>query len=300
MWSSEAYSTLSASYATKSTAEIFTSRGIDPLMDPTGLLFRECRDSGVNPETLAIIFALDVTGSMGVVPEHLVRHKLGSLIETLIAHGIPSPQVCFLAVGDHLSDSAPLQVGQFEAGTVELNQWLTKAYLEGGGGGGNHESYLLAYLFGGRHTSIDCYEKRGQKGFLFTTGDERSHTDVDAANLKKILGYGQSEDLTFDQLLMEAQKTYHVFHIHCNETMYRNNSDVFDFWKGKLGQNFIVLDDQNVIAETVASTVAVMHGLDLKEITKTFDSKTALSVEKALVHVSQEVAKRPSEGVMTL
>jgi hypothetical protein len=87
-----------------------------------------------------------------------------------------------------------------------LNHWLSSIYVEGYGGGQDRESYLQAWLVAGRHSSIDCYEKRNQKGFLFTIGDEASWDTLDAIRLKSIMGYNQSENLTDKQLLAEAQK----------------------------------------------------------------------------------------------
>lgn len=52
---------------------------------------------------------------------------------------IPDPQVLFSAIGDAHTDCAPLQIGQFESG-LEMDDWLTKIYLESGGGGGKIQS----------------------------------------------------------------------------------------------------------------------------------------------------------------
>lgn len=60
--------------------------------------------------------------------------------------------------------------GGFESSTIAINQCLSRIYLEGRGNNG--ESYLLPWIIAGNHTSIDSYEKRNQKGFLFTVGDE--------------------------------------------------------------------------------------------------------------------------------
>lgn len=40
------------------------------------------------------------------------------------------------------------------------------------------ESYELAMYFMARHTSIDCYEKRGKRGYLFMIGDELAYPKV--------------------------------------------------------------------------------------------------------------------------
>ncbi len=302
-WSSDAYKHLKKTYATKSRNDIFKSnktRRIAPEMNPHGLVFRESRDSDAHPNSIAIGVYLDVTGSMGRIPEQLIRHKLGSLMDTLLEHDVEDPQVMFSAIGDHISDRAPLQVGQFESGTDELNNCLSSVFIEGGGGGQNKESYLLAWLIAGRHTSMDCFEKRGQKGFLFTIGDEKSWDSVDAARLKNIMGYPESKAINAKDVLKQAQRMYHVFHIHINETGYRNNKEVLGYWRDLLGERFLILDDHTALAELIASTVAVMSGVDLAAITSSFDSSTASTVKKSLVNVSKSVTTPKDSGVITL
>jgi hypothetical protein len=287
-WSSDTYDSLRKSYASKSRTDIFASRTLSADMSPYGVLFRESRDSDTHPQSLAVQVYLDVTGSMGRIPEILVTEKLGSLMDTLISHGVPHPQVLFGAIGDHLCDSAPLQVGQFESGTRELDQWLTRTYLEGGGGGQHMESYLLAWLFAARHTSIDCFEQRGQKGFLFTIGDEATWDELSASDVLRITGVRQATSVTARQLLAEASRTHHVFHIHVNEGSYRDAAIVLDPWRELLGERLIKLEDFGAVAETIASTVAVLHGADLRKVTGAFDAKTASVVTRALAHIKSD------------
>src|SRR5689334_13958049 len=260
-WSKDAYNHLRANYATKSTARVFINRSIDKDMSPRGVAFRESRDSTEHPESLAIGVFLDETGSMGSIPDMLVRHKLGNLMNTLIEHGIPDASVLFGGIGDQYSDNSPLQVGQFESGTDELNSWLTKIFLEGNGGGQSMESYSLAWLFFARHTSIDCFEKRNQKGFLFTIGDEGVHKMLERDFLTDLLGYRFYEDIPAEQLLAEAQRMYHVFHLHVTET--GASVGIIDGWRKLLQERLIIVDDYNNIAEIIASTVAVVMGADL-------------------------------------
>jgi hypothetical protein len=115
------------------------------------------------------------------------------------------------------------------------------------------------------------------------------------------MGYAESEDVDVKTLLAEAQRMYHVFHIHINEGSYRNNDGIFSDWKKILGERFIVLEDHNAIGELIASTVAVIHGVDLKTITSTFDKNTASLVTNALVNVTSSVAKsNKKEGIVKL
>lgn len=302
-WSDDAYKHIKSSYKSKSTDDIFTSNKAGTVakdMSPKDIKFRECRDSDAHPLAFGVMVMLDETGSMGRIPEVLVREKLGTLMESLIAHGINDAQILFGAIGDHYSDRCPLQVGQFESGTDELNKWLSSIYLEQNGGGQNRESYLLSWLFAARHTSMDCYEKRGQKGLLFTIGDEGNHPVLEASKLKEIMGYSTSEDITDAAILAEAQRMFHVFHIHVNEGSYRDDDNVLGYWRKALGERLIICNDYNQIAELIASTVAVIHGIDLETFTKSFDPKTAIDVKNALAKVTKDVTTKKDNGVIEL
>jgi hypothetical protein len=299
-WSNDAYSHLRANYSTKSTAQLFSCTSLDKDMSPWGVQFRESRDSAAHPESLAIGVFLDETGSMGSIPDMLVRHKLGDLMNTLIAHGVPDAHVLFGGIGDHYSDTSPLQVGQFEAGTEELNRWLTKIYLEGCGGGQNMESYALAWLFFARHTSIDCFEKRNQKGFLFTIGDEGVHKLLEKEFLTNLLGYPFHENIAAEQLLSEAERMYHVFHLHVRETATGKTPSIIEEWRRLLHEKLIIVEDYNNIAEIIASTVAVVMGADLKKVVAAFDKTTAKQVSNALVAINRDLVANKPGGIITL
>ena len=87
-----------------------------------------------------------------------------------------------LAIGDAVSDRAPLQVGQFESG-LEMDMWLTRIWLEGRGGD-LPESYTLAHWFGAHHTATDAWgshsarhvESGGWRAVCRTSSCERSRT----------------------------------------------------------------------------------------------------------------------------
>jgi hypothetical protein len=306
-YNSSTYDSLRKSYSKKSTDDIFTSnktKKVDSDMDPTNLNVRESRDSADHPHSLAIMIALDETGSMGDIPNIIAREKMGKLMGTLVDNGVGDAHVMFLGIGDHEMDRYPLQVGQFEAETTLLDKWLTSIYLEGGGGGNGAESYLLAYLVAGRHTSIDCFEKRGQKGFLFTIGDERSLNNVPADYLTNVLGYKEASNVSIDQLLQEAQRMYHVFHIHIEEGSYNSSTpsgkDVIDFWKSKLGERVLILDDYDKLCEVIATIVATVSGYDMEKVIGTFDSATARLVKNTISGSLPSVRNTDNKGVITL
>jgi hypothetical protein len=246
-------------------------------MSPQNIVLRESRDSKEHPESLALILALDLTGSMGDIPLHIVRDGLPAIMGKIMQKGITDPQLLFVGVGDHECDRAPLQVGQFETSDELLDQWLTKIWLEGGGGGNAGESYLLAWYFAGHKTAIDCFEKRKQKGFLFTIGDEPTLSEVPKSAIEALMGKGQHDDYTASSLLSKAKETYNVYHIHVKQGSAGGRQDVMDGWKQLMGENLIIVDDYKtiptVIVDKIISVVGTKKTLivdktDIKEVEK--------------------------------
>jgi hypothetical protein len=151
-----------------------TSKQLDPDLDPKGVKVRESRDGIDNPISNAIIIGLDVTGSMGNVIDVMVKKGVPLLMSEIYDRKpVTNPQVMFMAIGDaEAGDHAPLQVTQFES-DIRIAKQIEKIWIEGHGGGNRYESYILPWYFASMHTSIDCFEKRGKKGYLFTVGDEQ-------------------------------------------------------------------------------------------------------------------------------
>ena len=255
-FSSRATRATSLGYDTKSAQEIFTSKSINNAMDPSGIDVRESRDSEEHPNSLAIVLALDVTGSMGSIPHHLVKEGLPTIMDGIIQKGIKDPQMLFLGIGDHECDRAPLQVGQFESSDELLDKWLTDIYLEGGGGGNDGESYMLAWHLAANHTSIDCFEKRKEKGYLFTVGDEHTLKELPSHALKKIMGSSQADSTTAAELLDKAREQYNVYHLHVMEGCNGRRQDVMDGWKQLMGEdNLILVEKHRDIPGIVADIV---------------------------------------------
>jgi hypothetical protein len=242
-------------YATKSANAIFTQnskRKAHEAMNPNGITYREARDSAVHPNSVPIILGLDVTGSMGHIPHELIKEGLPKLMGGIIQGGVPDPALLFLGIGDHECDGYPLQVGQFESGDEELDMWLTRTYIEGGGGGNGGESYLLAWYFAAFHTRTDAFEKRNQKGILFTVGDEPGLKTLPGSAIKEIMGAGQ-QTYSHLELLAEVQKRYEVYHInvlHSNQAHEANKE-----WKELLGANCIAIAEHTEIPNVIKNII---------------------------------------------
>ena len=146
---------------------------------------REARDSAAMPNVTPIIIGMDVTGSMGDNPA-ILQQKGKEIFGTIIRHGmVEDPQIAIAAYGDANCDLVPLQFGQFESDN-KIDDELDNLYLERrGGGNGGETSTLLAY-YAAYHTSIDSWEKRQRKGYLFIVGDERA-LDLTPSQVRKFV-----------------------------------------------------------------------------------------------------------------
>jgi len=230
-------------------------RTINEGLNPKNVNVRESRDSETNPLTVPIELYLDGTGSMGSIPKMMIATGLPKLISTLIENRVTSPALMFGVIGDHKCDQFPLQVAQFESGDAELDDWLTKSYIEGNGGGNGGESYLLAWYFSAFHTSIDSWEKRNKKGYVFTIGDEPTHRDIPQSFLRDLMGNTvhptEKSNYSDVELLDLAKQKKHVYHVHINHGGY---DDVTPRWKELLGSNLLVVNDHNEIPNLMAQT----------------------------------------------
>jgi hypothetical protein len=134
---------------------------------------------------------------------------------------------------------------------------LGKILLEGGGGGQMTESYELALYAMARHTSTDCFDKRGRRGYLFLIGDEMPYGKVKAREVRQVLGNPVRTDIPVTAIVAELRRRYHVFYILPAGSSYAGNPEVLAVWRRLLGQNVIELDDLDAVCETIALTVGL-------------------------------------------
>jgi hypothetical protein len=239
-YSYEAHEAISKARTQLPRQEIFKQTSCHALMNPHGLKVRESRDSATHPESLGIFFALDVTGSMGSIPEMLARKELPTFMKTLLDCGVRDPQVLFLAVGDATCDKAPLQIGQFESAAKEMDQWLTWSFLEGGGGSQLTESYELAMYTAARHTAMDCFEKRKHRGYFVMTGDENPYPAVSKRQVEGLIGDVLPADLPVADVVKELQKTFEPFFLIPDQ---QRRTRCERTWRDLLGDHVICMED---------------------------------------------------------
>lgn len=100
---------LSGSYSNQ---DMFKARNIDSALDPKNII-RECCDTEEHPNTIPVILALDVTGSMGQAAVEVAK-KL-NVIMTKLYEKVTDVEFLIMGIGDLACDSCPIQASQFES-----------------------------------------------------------------------------------------------------------------------------------------------------------------------------------------
>jgi hypothetical protein len=234
--------------------QVFKQNRCHALMNPKGVRARESRDSADHPRSLPIVFALDVTGSMGQIPEALARHELPHFMKLLTDTGVADPQLLFMAVGDATCDAAPLQVGQFESTAELMDQWLTWSFLEGGGGGQNKESYELAMYFLAEHTDADAWVKRKQRGYMIMTGDELPYPAVSRHQVEALIGDAVDEDIPTEAVVAALQEKFEPFFL-IPDLARRERCE--RRWRDLLGDHVICLEQSADTCWAAAGLIAL-------------------------------------------
>lgn len=253
-YSEEAHVAITEARSGRSEAEVFAAAACAPELNPRGVVARESRDSDEHPDSVPIVFALDVSSSMGEVPLSLATKTLPTFMAEA-RRFVPDVQICFMAVGNAWTDKSPLQVGQFESDAARIDKWLSTLHLEAGGGNLG-ESYDLAMYFASRHMRTDAWEKRRKKGYVFFTGDEPPFSAVDAGTVERVVGDRMQDQLDIYQMTEELQRAWHVFFlIPDRERAVRYNTGTT--WDNILHEASVVLDRP----EDAAIVAAVLVGL---------------------------------------
>lgn len=244
-------------YKSQSLDQIFEqqSKGhIHESMDPKNALLREARDSDVFPESLPVIAGLDITGSMDFIPDHMIKEGIPTLISSLHEKGITDAAVMFMGLGDSKYDKGPFQVGQFESSDEPMDLWMTRTWIEKGGGGNKGETYSWAWWFANNRCVSDAWEKRKQKGFIFTVGDDDCH-GITSREFREVLENEKAtdipvEDISAEELYKQASKQWNVYHFNLPRQNHPNTMGEY------MKENLIQVNDYRTIPELMAKIIS--------------------------------------------
>lgn len=222
-WTRDSYTTYSKSLGrsvtsdgvisgTYSNQDMFKARTIDSALNPKNVI-RECCDTEEHPNTIPVILALDVTGSMGNAAVEVAK-KL-NVIMTKLYEKVTDVEFLIMGIGDLACDRYPIQASQFES-DIRIAEQLDKIYFEFGGGGNSYESYTAAWYFGSRHTKLDCLN-RGRKGIIITMGDEQLNPYLPikgrCSGLTEAMGDNLQADIETKELYTEASEKFNIYHL---------------------------------------------------------------------------------------
>lgn len=256
---------LSGSYSNQ---DMFNARNIDSALDPKNVI-RECCDTEEHPNTIPVILALDVTGSMGQVAVEVAK-KL-NVIMTKLYEKVTDVEFLIMGIGDLACDNCPIQASQFES-DIRIAEQLDKIYFEFGGGGNSYESYTAAWYFGSRHTKLDCLN-RGRKGIIITMGDEQLNPYLPLrgrrSGLIEATGDNLQSDVETKDLYDEASQKFNIYHLDVNhghrwdeeeiEKSYKKYLDDTHFRRVTMNSitneivDIIINEAENNVTDTVAT-----------------------------------------------
>lgn len=232
-----------------SVQDVFVSKRIQNELNPYNVL-RECCDTTEHPNTIPVILALDVTGSMGSAAMEVAK-KLNIIMKELYA-SVKDVEFMTMGIGDLAYDSAPIQASQFES-DIRIAEQLDKIYFEGGGGGNGYESYTAAWYFGLKHTKLDCWN-RNKKGIIITMGDEPLNPYLPGNRLKIVTGDNLESNIETSDLYELAAEKFDIYHLAVND-----RQTCYGFYSKMIHDSFEKYLDKNhfkvVTLDNIANTV---------------------------------------------
>ncbi len=224
------------------TGQTYRARNLDPSLDPKGVI-RECANNTEHPNTIPVILALDVTGSMGEACRETAE-ALGTIMTNLY-NKYTDIEFMVMGIGDLAYDNAPIQASQFES-DIRIAEALDKIYMEHGGGGNGYESYTAAWYFGLHHTKLDAFNDQGRKGIIITMGDEPLNPYLPVRELNAVTGDTNQADIETNALYKKACEKFDIYHIAVND-----RKDCFDDYKDRIEATFGKLLGNNYKEATI-------------------------------------------------
>ena len=263
--------------------EIFSGNSVNEKYLPEFINVRESRDSEDSPESTPIIIGFDSTGSMGYLAAEIAKNSLNRTATMILEkRPVTDPHIMCAAFTDPRPHPLypPLQVTQFEADIRVVEQLLEFAL-----DGGNAYSYdSLVWYFALKHTSTDCNEKRGKKGFIFCIGDEVGDEGVDeilsAKDIENVYRDEVPQGYKTTELYKQTSEKFEIFHIVTGTRI----GISFNTWERLIPGRNAVLSSENInyLAELMISLMQISNGMTKEEAVSQWSGETKTVVENAI------------------
>ena len=241
------------------------NRGTDGFsQDAAEKMGRRAADPGLLPKDrrlecaakCPVVYAFDVTGSMGNLPR-IIYDKMPMIAGQIAECGyLRDPELSLAAIGDILSDQAPIQVAEFSL-IRKLDDWLQRIWLEGNGGGQAQESYEYTAYYYARM----CDLKNADAPFFMITGDEGFRDTLYGSDLSRHFG-GEHQNTEAQDIWDELKQKFkgNVFIIR-RPYQSGDNDKIQAQWEKALGKDYVVpLTSDQAIADITLGVFALMTG----------------------------------------
>lgn len=242
-----------------------TATSIHPDLDPKRINSKpfgklESRDSTEHPESNAVLLCLDVTGS-NIDRAREAQKKLPNLM-ALLTRYLKDPQVAVAANDDYLVvGTKATQISDFESDN-RIDEHIRKLMLVGHGGNNDGESYDLLLYAAANKTVLDCFEKRGRKGYFFMYADEPIYKTTSAEHAKAIFGDTLSMSIPIETTIAKLKETYHVFILWPHQGFDHAREQYVKLF-GK--ESVVTLQQPALICEMMGSLIGMTEGTLLNE-----------------------------------
>lgn len=244
--SSSSWGSSYSSFGTSSeSAKKFTSTSLDSSMKPNGKILKSKSKS-------PIIIVLDVTGS-NIDFARVVYDKLPMFYGQIEQKGyLEDFEISFCAVGDAYHDDYPLQIGDFAKG-IELDSWLEKVVLEGGGGSFGEESYELAAYYLLKNTEFE----KGAEPIIFFIGDEKPYPtvsrsqaeDFDIEFFQSVEPFGELRKKVHDNVFLLLNKA-------CGKYF---KDDITSYWEKLLAPEHVIkISEEKAIIDLMLGVISMV------------------------------------------
>ena len=149
----------------------------------------------------------------------------------------------------------------------------------------------IVWYFASRHTATDCYEKRQEKGIIFSIGDDKCHKDLSRTEIFKAFGDSVPYTLSNEELIREVSLKYDIFHLYI-ENDNASDKEVFRYWNEMLPGRSAPINKKDItlLSDLIVAIMLVNGGKTHNEALQGMDQDVAERIARSLSFI--EIKKK--------